>query len=589
MFKKIIPFIIFLGCLIVSPTVDAATDSYQTIEAVSLKEKARAQSKTIQVIKANVNVTRLGQTGQWTRIQIGRVTGFVPTQALIARVIPIPDAPSRDAMTYKGSDIVSINGTSYQIDAALKPFFKQNAAALKSTLVLPKTKGRTLIGFEQLQIGFFTPVLKPFQVDRIAATRIDSLHISSQNMTISTAATLRQVVVEQPLDVPGQLSLTLNGPIHQLYSSGKLALKGKGTIARWDVAADTTYSFISPITYVGTVSFLNLKSVDGVLRASKTLRIQTVSAPTSDSIIDGNNGYVGGATVTHLLQGKRMDDEARAIASTLQRINTTTVKLLFDQLRLPYHPERIESYTIALRDNEKTETNRRLIQTKSDLRWLIDTVNRIIETDVNSPVFVSTSSYALDVTTRHQRKSEEDWSNNYSRNVTATLHNGQLQHITFKREETPVTSLAHRSGEHFFATAVAPGTYRTVHLDGNVLTSFQYEVVESTNQRALLIETINGKAMTAYKKTPPAYEAKLVKLGNRTYLAIRSKDSNWLKHVHRYDLPVNANYIAGGHAISKQLAVGDWDPKQTVILSYTAGRLSGGLKVHAYGYDVAPY
>lgn len=150
---------------------------YKTVQSSSLRDSIKPGAKTIQTLKINTRVSLISKTSTWAYVQYGKSKGYVTLRSIIPLEIPIKKVDYTEVMTYKGTNIVSISGKSLKIDPALLPFFKKNAAALKSTLVKETVKNNTLVGFENLTIGFFTPVNQPFTIDKTAASRIDSLSL----------------------------------------------------------------------------------------------------------------------------------------------------------------------------------------------------------------------------------------------------------------------------------------------------------------------------------------------------------------------------------------------------------------------------
>lgn len=598
MYKPLSALVLILLLIFNVQQADAATPpSYKTVQSTPLKASATSDAKTLQTLMANTRLTVMSKTSAWAHVQVGKTKGYVTTTAIIPYEVPIKQFEYSDVMTYKGTDIVSISGKSFKIDPTLLPFFKQNAEALRSTLVKPIVKNNALVGFEKLTIGFFTPVTKTFSIDKTAAARIDSLSLQvRQSITVTTAAPLRQVVMNGSLNFAptNSLNVTLNGPIQQLHSNGTFTLKGKGTIERWDISKETEYSFSLPVLYDGEIGFVNMKNHDGIIQGSKVLKVRAVSAPTKSSIIDGTNGVLGSTKATTIVQGRRMGPDEKAIDAMWQEVTTAKLSQLLKQLQIPYQTDRLAAYVTAFKQNHGAGANKRLIATKEDVRYIVRTVDAVLTTPILSTPFVSIDGGRVTVKTLHTVRPRNESPATYRRNVTAIVKDHALQSITFKREDDQKFDLqAYKHEGDRYITTVTPGNYRIVTIDDGVTKGFTYDIKqqkeldEKYGKGYFELAGINGRPVETYHQSAPQFEAKIVTHGYSSYLVVRSSDKNWLRHVHSYSLPVNKNYIAGGNAIADKIDIGDWDPKSSVILSHYDGKLNDGLIVKAYGYQDA--
>ncbi|WP_114166891.1 hypothetical protein [Exiguobacterium sp. TNDT2] len=599
MYKPLTALMLALFVIFNVQTADAATAPYKTVQSTQLKANTKSGAKTLQTLKANTRLSVISKTNTWAYVQVGKTKGYVMMRSLIPLEIPIKQFDYNEVMTYKGTDIISIGGKGIKIDPALLPFFKQNAEALRSTFVQPVVKNNTLVKFEKLTIGFFAPVNKTFTIDKNAAARIDSLSLQVRNaVTITTTAPLRQVVLNAsphfaPLEDEA-LSVTLNGPIQQFHSDGVFTLKGKGSIERWDLAKETAYSFIIPALYNGEVGLVNMKNSDGVIRGSNTFNVRAVSGPSKASLIDGTNGILGATKVTKIIQGKRMGREEKAIDQLWSKMTTAQLESLLKQLSISYTPDRMDAYVTAFKQNHGAGVNKRLVASKEDVRFIIQTVDTVLTSNLSSPPYVSIDAGRVTVKTNHLVKARNESTVPYKRNVTAIVKDGVLQSITFKREEDPTIDLkAYEHDNGRYLTTTAPGSYRVVTIDDGMVKGFTYIIQQQAELDRLYgkgyfeLVQLNGNAPATYNQPAPVFEAKIVKHGYATYLVVRSSDRDWMKNVHSYTLPVNKNYIAGGPVIADKIDIGDWNPNDSVVLSHYDGKINDGLIVKAYGYQNA--
>ncbi|EPE62388.1 hypothetical protein L479_01207 [Exiguobacterium sp. S17] len=538
MYKPLSALVLTLLLIFSVQHADAATPPYKTVQSTPLKASTKSGAKTLQTLKANTRLTVVSKTSTWAHVQVGKTKGYVTTTSIIPLEIPIKQFEYNDVMTYKGTDIISINGKSLKIDPALLPFFKQNAEALGSTLVVPTIKNNTIVGFEKLTIGFFKPVSKTFSIDKNAAARINSLSLQiRKSITVTTAAPLRQIILNgSPYFAPSKdelLSVTLNGTVQQFHTNGMFTLKGKGTIERWDIAKETDYSFSIPALYNGEIGFVNMKNDDGVIQGSNTLKVRAVSAPAKSSLIDGTNGVLGSTKVATIVQGKRMGPDEKAIDAMWQGVTATKLSQLLKQLKIPYQTNRLEAYVNALKQNHDAGAHKRLIATKEDVRYIVQTVDAVLAAPPLSTPFVSIDSGRVKVKTLHTIRSRNEFPASYKRNVTAVIKDDVLQSITFKREEDAIIDLQtykHDGGQYI--TSGAPGNYHVVTIDNQTMKGFTYEIKRQAKlseqyggSYAELI-TINGQSVDTYQQTAPEFEAKIVKHGFASYLVVRSSDKN---------------------------------------------------------------
>lgn len=599
MYKKW--FMVFIITLVTftMANVEASSSPYKTLESTQLKVSASSKAKTIQTLKVNTNVSLISTQNGWAHIQVGKTRGYVPFKSVLPLEIPIKDHGFNQVMTYKGTDIASVSGKSAKIAPALLPFFKQNAAALRSTLAKPIIENNTIVGFHTLTIGFFVPVDKTFTLDKQAASRIDSLSLQvRKNITVTTAGPLRQVVLNaSPYFAPSteeRMNVTLNGPIRQFHSDGVFNLKGKGRIDRWDVAKETLYSFSIQAHYNGEIGYLNMKNEDGMVRGSNTFTVHAVSGPSKASVIDGTNGVLGTTKVTKIIQGKRMGNEEKVINQMWPKVTAAQLERLLNQLNIPHSPERMDAYVKAFTQNHSADANKRLVASREDVSFIVRTVDTVLSMRQSSPPYVSIDNGRVTVKTNHLVRKRSESPASYKRSVTAVIKDDVLYSITFKREEDPTIDFkAYEHDNGRYITTTSPGSYRVITIDDNMVKGFTYDIQQQAEldqqygKGYFELVRLNENAPKSYNQPAPVFEAKIVKHGYASYLVVRSNDRNWIKNVHSYTLPVNKNYIAGGQVISDKIDIGNWPPNDSVVLSHYDGKMNDGLVVKAYGYQNA--
>lgn len=602
MYKKLLGFSMLFVILFGMQSVEAASPSYKTVQSTPLKASTQKGAKTLMNVKSNTKVELLSKTSTWAHVQIGKTKGYLSTLSIIPLETPIASYDMNEVMSYKGTDIVSISGVSYKIDPALKPFFQKNGTALKSMLVVPKTNGRTLIGWKQLS---FFPLGQPASslvIDKVAASRIDHLSIPwspmSKNFTLTTAGPLRQVVADAHAHYPPyddeRQKLTLNGPIEQLHTAGAIEIAGKGTIERWDISKDTEYSYEIPVRYSGEVGFLNIRNTDVVVRGTSTLKIRTVAAPTSTHVIGGKNGVIGSINPSKTIRGKKMGKSELAIDKMFSNVNEASVSTALDELNISYTKARVGDYVTALRQNEAAGPNKRLVNSVTDLKDIVRLVDTVMTTKQTTPAYVHTSDRQLTVQTFHDHVDNASYYNRYARAVTAMVTNGTLQTIHFKRpffdkKEWYVS----QEKDQTFVNDFPVGLNRLVTIDGNTTRSLVMETkaVERPNypEPRIALVSINDKPLSAYQQEPPAYEAKVIESGHRTYVAVRSNDKEWLRNTHFFTVDVNANYQDGGPVSIDKINLGGWKSSETVIFQMNGAKRLNNLTVRAFGYQDAVY
>lgn len=585
-------------------SADAAAPLYKTVQSTPMKASAKSGAKTLQTLKTNTRVTVLSKTGTWAYVQSGKTKGYVTTQSIVPFEIPIKAIDYPEVMTYKGTTIVSLNGKSAKIDPALLPFFKQNADALRSTLVKSMIKNNTLVGFESLKLGQFAAVKKPVIIDRVAAGRIDSLQVPGSNVTVTTAAPLRQVIVRgwdfQTESKPSQWNVTLNGPIQQLHSNTRFTLRGTGTIERWDIDK-AQHSFELPVKYNGEVGLLNVKHNEILVRGNNTFKVRAVSAPTKTHILDGPKGLLGSTKPTVVIQGKWMGMEEKAIASALQNVTSSKLTQLLIQLNLTYTPNHLNEYVKAFTMNAKAGPNERFFVTKTDVRYVIEAVDRILMTDTFDEPFVALQNHSSHIQIQTRNVPYDSWAAPiyHKHAIRALVGPSGLIDITFKRPDVVSTVISSnvRDGRYFIHQHPhGLGTFRVVTIDGLKVAGFTYEIEKGrysydshnyVEQEELV--RINGKPLDTYNQAPPAFDMKVVKgiRSGKSYLAVRSSDKRWLERIYGYTLQVNSSFRANGHLSSDEVALAGWDPKQTIVLSQLDGKLNDSLTLHAFGYQNA--
>ncbi|OGX79958.1 hypothetical protein A6395_05005 [Exiguobacterium sp. SH31] len=604
MYKPISALVLTLLFIFSVQHADAATPPYKTVQSTHLKASAKSGAKTLQTLKANTRLTVISKTSTWAYVQTGKTKGYVTTASIISDEVPIKQFDYNEVMTYKGTAIVSLNGKSVKIDPALLPLFKQNADALRSTLVKPKIKNNTLVGFEKLILGQFAPVSKPFVIDRNAAGRIDSLQVPGRHVTVTTAAPLRQVIFNgSPYSAPSEdelLSVTLNGPVQQFHSNGAFTLKGKGTIERWDINK-AQHSFELPVMYNGEIGFLNVKHADILVRGTNTFKVRAVSAPTKTHILDGPNGLLGSTKPAVVLQGKRMGTDEKAVAMALQNVTATKLTQLFKQLNIAHTSNHINDYVKAFASNETAGPNEMFFATKADVQYVVSTVDRVLTFDQFSEPLVALSNQSNLIQIQTENKPHGSWSYPiyHKRAVNALIGELGLMAITFKGPDVISTEIARNEQDGHYFIYDHPhglGTFRVVTIDGATIDGFTYEVemgrlsyseYSHIDQEELV--RIGSKTLDAYNQAPPAFEVKVVKgmRGSSSYLAVRSSDKRWLERVYGYEFQVNKNYWAGGRLSSDEVDLAGWDPKQTIVLSQLDAKLNDSLTIQAFGYQDA--
>lgn len=596
MYKKLLFMVVVFFTTFTLHSADAASPAYKTVQTSHIKESKKKGAETVLTVKANTRVKLLSKTRSWAYVQAGKTKGYLSLRSVMPLETPLSKNSMNVVMTYKGTDIVSINRTSYKIDPALRPFFKQNADVLRSTLVVPRTKDRTLVGFKKLHVGFFTKVSKPFIIDKAAASRIDSLYMPRTDVTVTTEGQLRQVVVDTyenyspPKD--DVRTVTLNGPIKQLHTLGVVKLAGTGTINRWDIAKTSKYSFEVPVYYTGEIGFLNIRNIDAVVRGSSNLKVRTVSAPTKTHVLHGKNGVIGAIKPSKTIRGKKMSTKERAVDSMMTNLNESSVRHTLDSLGIPYSKAHVADYVTALQQNELAGPNKRLVNSFSDVKDIIRLVDTAMTAQPKSHPYVSVSD-KISIQTENPPKYVH---NEYKRAVTAVVRDGRLAHILFKRPDTAKLEWLAREkdGRHFintYAEISAPGDYQAVLIEDGRVSGFTYKVVNA-GQSSIVPELvrINNEPISTYQQAAPAFDAKIVKEGYRSYIVVRSQDKQWLKNVHSYRLIVNPNFISGGHATNDQVDLGGWNPSDCAVLYLQdRAKLSNGLTIQSFGYKDAEF
>ncbi|WP_047794966.1 hypothetical protein [Exiguobacterium sp. JLM-2] len=101
--------------------------------------------------------------------------------------------------------------------------------------------------------------------------------------------------------------------------------------------------------------------------------------------------------------------------------------------------------------------------------------------------------------------------------------------------------------------------------------------------------SINDKPLAAYQQEPPAFEAKVIESGYRTYVAIRSSDKEWLRNTHFFSVDVNANYRDGGPVSMDKINLGGWKSSETVIFEMYGAKRLNNLTIRSFGYKDAVY
>lgn len=597
MYKKLLGFSLLWVILFGMQSVEAASPSYKTVQSTPLKASTQKGAKTLMTVKTNTKVELLSKTNSWAHVQIGKTKGYLSMRSVMPLETPIASYDMNEVMTYKGTDIVSISGVSYKIDPALKPFFQKNGTALKSMLVVPKTNGRTLIGWKQLS---FFPLGQPASslvIDKVAASRIDSLYIPPTNFTLTTAGSLRQVVVDSFAGNPpdeGQGPLTLNGQIEQLHTAGAIQISGKGTIERWDISKDTGYSYEIPVRYTGEIGFLNIRNTDVVVRGTSTLKVRTVAAPTKTHVLGGKNGVIGSIKPSKTIRGKKMGKAELAIDKMFSNVNEASVTTAFDTLNLAYTKAHVGDYVTALRQNEAAGPNKRLVNSVADLKDIVRLVDTVMTTKQTTPAYVHTSDRQLTVQMSHDHVDIESYYNQYTRAVTAMVKDDVLQTIRFKRPLIEKREwYFNQEKDQTFVYDFPVGSNRLVTIDGNTTRSLVMETreVERPNYPEPRVElvSINDKPLSAYQQEPPVYEAKVVESGYRTYIAVRSNNQDWLRNIHFFNVDVNANYRTGGPVSTDKINLGGWKSSETVIFPLYDTKRLNNLTIQAFGYKDAVY
>lgn len=602
MYKKILGFSILFVFLFGIPSIEAASPSYKTVQSTPLKASTQKGAKTLMNVKSNTKVELLSKTNTWAHVQIGKTKGYLSILSIIPLETPIASYDMNEVMSYKGTDIVSISGVSYKIDFALKPFFQKNGTALRSMLVVPKTSGRTLTGWKQLS---FFPLGQPASslvIDKAAASRIDSLYIPwnpmSPNFTLTTAGPLRQVVANAHAHDPaieGKVQkLTLNGQIEQLHTAGEVQIAGKGTIERWDISKDTEYSHQIPVRYSGEIGFLNIRNTDVVVRGTSTLKVRTVAAPTSTHVLGGKNGVIGSIKPSKTIRGKKMGKAELAIDKMFSKVNEASVSTALDELNISYTKARVGDYVTALRQNEAAGPNKRLVNSVTDMKNIIRLVDTVMTTKQTTPAYVHTSDRQLTVQTFHEHVDNASYYNQYARAVTAMVTNGTLQTIRFKRPLIEKNEWYVNQGKDQTLVYDFPvGLNRLVTIDGNTTRSLIIETLEVPRpnypESQIELVSINNKPLSSYQQEPPAYDAKIINHGHRTYVAVRSNDKEWLRNLHFFTVDVNANYQDGGPVSIDKINLGGWKSSETVIFQMNGAKRLNNLTVRAFGYQDAIY
>ncbi|WP_214814562.1 hypothetical protein [Exiguobacterium sp. s196] len=602
MYKKLLGFSLLFVVLFGMQSVEAASPSYKTVQSTPLKASTQKGAKTLMTVKTNTKVALLSKTNSWAHVQIGKTKGYLSMRSVMPLETPIASYDMNEVMSYKGTDIVSISGTSYKIDPALKPFFQKNGTALKSMLVVPKTKDRTLIGWKQLS---FFPLGQPASslvIDKVAASRIDSLYIPwnpmSPNFTLTTAGPLRQVVANAHAHDPaidGEVQkLTLNGQIEQLHTAGEVQIAGKGTIERWDISKDTEYSYEIPVRYSGEVGFLNIRNTDVVVRGTSTLKVRTVAAPTKTHVLGGKNGVIGSIKPSKTIRGKKMGKAELAIDKMFSNVNEASVTSALDTLNISYTTAHVGDYVTALRQNEAAGPSKRLVNSATDLKDIVRLVDAVMTTKQTTPAYVHTSDSQLKIQTFHDHVDNASYYNQYARAVTAMVADGTLQSIRFKRPLIEKKEwYISQEKDQTFVYDFPVGSIRLVTIDGNTTRSLVMETkaVERPNYPESRIElvSINDKPLSAYQQEPPAFEAKVIESGYRTYVAIRSSDKEWLRNTHFFSVDVNANYRDGGPVSMDKINLGGWKSSETVIFEMHGGKRLNNLTIRSFGYKDAVY
>lgn len=602
MYKKMLGFTILLVVLFGMHSVEAASPTYKTVQSTQLKASTQKGAKTLITVKANTKVKLLSKTNSWAHVQIGKTKGYLSMRSVMPLETPIASYDRNEVMTYKGTDIVSISGVSYKIDPALKPFFQKNGTALKSMIVVPKTSGRTLIGWKQLS---FFPIWQPASslvIDKAAASRIDSLSVPWSpvltNFTLTTAGPLRQVIVDSFAGFPpieGQeQTVTLNGQIEQLHTAGAIQITGKGTIERWDISKDTGYSYEIPVRYTGEVGFLNIRNTDVVVRGTSTLKVRTVAAPTKTHVLGGKNGVIGSIKPSKTIRGKKMGKAELAIDKMFSNVNEASVTTALDTLNITYTKARVGDYVTALRQNEAAGQNKRLVNSVADLKDIVRLVDTVMTTKQPTPAYVHTSDRQLTVQTFHDHVDNASYYNQYARAVTAMVTDGTLQTIRFKRPLIEKKEwYFNQEKEQTFVYDLPAGSNRLVTIDGNTTRSIMMETkaVERPNYSESRIEliSINDKPLSTYQQEPPAFEAKVIESGYRTYIAVRSNNQDWLRNIHFFNVDVNANHRTGGPVSTDKVNLGGWKSSETIIFHLYDTKRLNNLTIQAFGYKDAVY
>ncbi|MGA9468076.1 MAG: hypothetical protein WBV10_10630, partial [Exiguobacterium marinum] len=130
-------------------------------------------------------------------------------------------------------------------------------------------------------------------------------------------------------------------------------------------------------------------------------------------------------------------------------------------------------------------------------------------------------------------------------------------------------------------------------IDGNTTRSIIMETkaVERPNYSESRIElvSINDKPLAAYQQEPPAFEAKVIESGRRTYVAVRSSNQDWLRNIHFFNVDVNANHRTGGPVSPDKINLGSWKSSETVIFEMHGAKRLNNLTIQSFGYKDAVY
>lgn len=615
--KRFIIFTLIATLLIgVFPPAASAKVTYATMKSVPLKQSASTKAKTLVTIPKGKIVTHLSDKGSWSNVQYGKHRGYVAKRDIKKQtaapkpatgIISAPAFGSLSYFTYKGGNIISALGKTYRIDDSLIPFFKKNADLFKTVFGTPVIDGNVLIGFKSFHPNAFNHNSFTLNIDKAASERIETFVISVNShlkptITLNATSPVTQVTTAGASSYEaGMAELRLNGSFRQVAVTGTSHISGKATIERVILRMGdhhpAPHSYIARLDVNGTINHLESTFPDAQVTLGRSTTVKHVTGASSNQVLDGTHGLIKGTKPSSLpTRGRWMNPTEQQISTWLTRladhdVDANTVESWLRKLKLARVEEKwFPSYRIALMKNSRAYDTRVSLATVADWQRLIDDVNLAMQPGPLDRPYVMTTqkSHLEDLILRHDRpliSYDTTKRDDYRRELIGLIGpSGQLSDVAFKRSFENQSLRHHGSytgGD--FVTETAPysksGTYRHVSLFGSNRHHFTFDV--TVTDRQARVTRVNGRALSAYKQTPPRVEVK--RAGE--FLLIRTSDKLWMDSVQQAVFH-NASYFEPRMIATYRVPeAGDWNKSPYHVLyasSYTPGRK---LVLQAHGYD----